>query len=94
MFVHFGVFCADGRAGAAGSLANFNLIGEQAPVGFCLAYQDMTGRLANIRTIEIGTDTVGKLFDHLLGQASIGASSAGSRAQDAGFHTLGQLGNL
>jgi methyl coenzyme M reductase subunit C len=54
----------------------------------------MTGGLANIRTVEIGADTMGKVLDHLLCQTSIGTGGAGCCAQDAGFDTLCQLCNL
>jgi hypothetical protein len=59
MLMHLGMLFADGGASATGSLARLNLVIEQAPIRFSLAYQYLTGGLANIGTIEIGAYTLG-----------------------------------
>jgi hypothetical protein len=94
MLMHFGMLFADGGTGATGCLACLNLVIEQAPIRFGLAYQNLPGRPANIGTIEVGAYTLNQFHHHIFGQTGISASGTGCGANDTRFDTMHEFSAL
>ncbi|HZA32682.1 MAG TPA: hypothetical protein VE462_14320 [Propionibacteriaceae bacterium] len=83
-----------GRAGPARSPARFEEHLGDARVSTGMAGQDPAGCRADVRTVEVATDTLHQLGHRVLREAGVRARSADLSAVEARFDALGQLGAI